>query len=226
MLSTLGIDTRLQLAVTICVVSLIVVTTLGGSGGMPWAYLTYRTLLVAIAILCTIGARAAAIRTSRCFLISIGLLFALMLISVLRIPGSHFEGFYLWFKYAFFAVAFVNLASYARYQSARWRGFFLGSIIAVSLAHLVPDLAMNRTVVVGFSNNNPNYFGTFLLISLAASMAAAIFGCVVEWRAAAAVSGLVILFGIIRTSSRGASLAAAAMIAVTAIRSRGRIPRQ
>jgi O-antigen ligase len=226
MLRVLGIETRLQLAMTLCIVSLIVVTTLGGSGGAAWAYLSYRTLLVLIAILGAIGSRTADYRTSRVFLIGITVLFTLMLISVLQIPGSHFDGFYLWFKCAFFAVAFVNLASYARYQSARWRGFLLGSIIAVSLAHLVPDLTMNRALVVGFSNNNPNYFATFLLISLAASMAAAIFGCVAEWRAAAAVSGLVILFGIIRTSSRGASLAAAAMIAVTAIRSRGRIPRQ
>src|SRR5215471_7164953 len=110
MLSALGIDTRLQLAITLCVVSLIVVTTLGGSGGAPWAYLTYRTLLVAIAILAAIGTRSAAFRTSRVFVLGIVLLFALMLISVLRIQGSHFEGLYLWYKYAFFAAAFVNLA--------------------------------------------------------------------------------------------------------------------
>src|SRR5262245_4623450 len=99
MLSTLGIESRLQLAITACVLSLIVVTTLGGSGGAPWVYLTYRTLLIAIAILGAIGARRAALRTARIFLTCTVLLFALMLISVLRIQGSHFEGFYLWFKY-------------------------------------------------------------------------------------------------------------------------------
>jgi O-antigen ligase/Flp pilus assembly protein TadD len=226
MLRVLGIETRLQLAITICIVSLIVVTTLGGSGGAPWAYLSYRTLLVLIAILGAIGSRSSDYRTSRVFLMGITLLFALMLISVLRIPGAHFEAFYLWYKYAFFAAAFVNLANYARYQSARWRGFLLGSVIAVSLAHLVPGLIMNRALVVGFSKNNANYFATFLLISLACSVAAAIFGRVPGWRVAAAVSGGVVLFGIIRTSSRGGSLAAVAMLAVTAIRSRGRIPRQ
>jgi len=226
MLSALGIDTRLQLALTICVVSLIVVTTLGGSGGAPWAYFTYRTLLVAIAILGAIGARAAAFRTSWSFLFGVGLLFALMLISVLRIQGSHFEGFYLWFKYAFFAAAFVNLANYARYQSARWRGFLLGVVIAMCLAHLLPDLILNRVLVAGFSKNNPNYFATFLLIGLATSIAAGIFGLVVRWRVAAAVSGAFILFGIVKTSSRGATLAAMAMIVFAAVRSRGRIPRQ
>jgi O-antigen ligase len=226
MLRVLGIETRLQLAITICIVFLIVVTTLGGSGGAPWTFLSYRTILAVIAILCAIGSRNADYRTNRVFLMSIVLLFALMLISVLRIPGSHFGGFYLWYKYAFFAAAFTNLANYARYQSARWRGLLLGSIIAVGLAYLVPDLIMNRALVVGFSQNNANYFATFMLISLAASIAAALFGRAPVWRATAAISAGVILLGIIRTSSRGASLAAAAMIAVMALRSRGRIPRQ
>ena len=164
MLSRLGIETHLQLAITACVVCLIVVTTLGGSGGAPWVYLTYRTMLVAIAILGAIGARSAPFRTSWIFRICTVLLLALMLISVLRIQGSHFEGFYLWFKYAFFAAAFLNLANYARYQSARWRGFLIATMIAVCLAHLIPDLVRYKVVVAGFSKNNPNYFATFLLI--------------------------------------------------------------
>ena len=226
MLLRLGIETRLQLAITICVVCLIVVTTLGGSGGAPWVYFTYRTMLVAIAILGAIGARSAPFRTSLIFLTGTVFLFALMLISVLRIQGSHFEGFYLWFKYAFFAAAFVNLANYARYQSARWRGFLIATITFVCLAHLIPDLVRYKVIVAGFSKNNPNYFATFLLIGLAASIAAATFGIVFEWRVAAAISGALMLFGIVRSSSRGASLAAAALVTVAAFRARGRIPRQ
>jgi len=199
MLRVFGIETRLQLAITLCILSVVVVTTLGGSGGAPWVYFSYRTLLVVIAILCAIGSRHAEYRTGRVFLMGIVLLFGLMLISVLRIPGSQFEAFYLWFRYAFFAAAFVNLANYARYQSARWRGFLLGSVVAIGLAHLLPDLILNRALVMGFSKNNANYFGTFLLISLAGSFSAAIFARVPAWRAAAAVSSVVILFGIIKT---------------------------
>ena len=55
MLSKLGIETRLQLAITICVMALIIVTTLGGSGGAPWVFFTYRTLLLLIATLGAIG---------------------------------------------------------------------------------------------------------------------------------------------------------------------------
>src|SRR5206468_9709554 len=122
----IGIETRLQFAITLCVVSLVIVTTLGGSGGAPWVFFTYRTLLVLIAILSAIGSHHADLKICRVFLGGTLLLFGLMLISVLRIPGSHFEGFYLWFKYAFFASALINLANYARYQSARCRVSLLG----------------------------------------------------------------------------------------------------
>ena len=225
-LSRLGIETRLQLAITICVVSLIIVTTLGGSGGAPWVFFTYRSLLVAIAILSAIGSRHADLRISRAFLACTGLFFILTLISVLRIQGSHFESFYLWFKYAFFACALLSLANYSRYQSATWKALLLGTVIAVSLAHLLPDLIFRHAQVIGFSHNNPNYFATFLLIGLAASAALAVFGIIPAWRAASAISAAVILFGIVKSASRGATLAAIAMIIVTAIRARGRIPRQ
>jgi O-antigen ligase len=149
-----------------------------------------------------------------------------MLISVWWIQGSHFEGMYLCFRYAFFACTFLSLANYTRYQSARWRGLLLGSVIAVNLGYLLPDLLLQHGQVMGFSNNNANYFATFLLIGLAASMAVAVFGIAPAWRAAAAVSAALILFGIVKTASRGGTLAGVAMVIVIAIRARGRIPRQ
>jgi len=217
---------RLDLAITACLFSILIITTLGGSGGAPWVFLTYRTLLVVIAVLGAIGTRHSEFRISRVFLACTAILFALMLTSIERIPGSHFEAFYLWFKYAFFASAFFNLAHYARYQSSRWRGFLLATIVVVNLTHLIPDLIWNLPIVAGFSRNNPNYFATFLLIGLAISIAAAVFALDLKWRMAAAVSGAVILMGILKTSSRGGTLAALAMIVVAAIRARGRIPRQ
>jgi O-antigen ligase len=225
-LSLVGIENRLQLAVTVCVIALIIVTTLGGSGGAPWAFLTYRTLLVVIAILCAIGTRHADLKICRVFLACTLVSFALMLISVLRIPGSHFEGFYLWFKYAFFASAFLNLANYARYQSARWRAILLGSIVVVNLGHLFPDILRHSDLFKGFSTNNANYFATFLLVGLAVSIAGAIFAAETEWRIAAGISGAVLLFGILKTSSRGATVAVVAMVILGAIRARGRISRQ
>jgi len=155
----------------------------------------------------------------------IAVLFLLMLISVFRIPGSHFEGFYLWYKYAFFAAAFLSLANYARYQSARWKGLLLLSVVAVCVAHLLPNVARGGRVV-GFSPNNADYFATFLLIGVAATVAAAVFTANLPWRLTAAAAAGLMFFGIIRTASRGATLASLAIMVVAAIRARGRIPRQ
>src|SRR5215472_5209019 len=144
MLKHVGIETRLQLVITACVISLITVTTLGGSGGAAWVFFTYRTLLIAIAILCAIASRDADWRISRSFLALTALVFVLMLVSLLRIQGSHFEAFYLWYKYAFFACAFLSLANYAHYQPHEWKGLLLGSVVAVDLVYLLPDLTLKR----------------------------------------------------------------------------------
>jgi O-antigen ligase/Tfp pilus assembly protein PilF len=226
MLNRIGIESKLQLTITIGVLALLIVTTFGNSGGTPWVFFTYRTLLIAIAILSAVGCRQAGERIHPMFLAAIGLVLALMLVSVLRIRGSQFEGMYFWYKYAFFAAAFLGLAKYSRYQSPKWKALLLGTVPVVGIAHLLPDLALNLNRVVGFSPNNSDYFGTFLLIGLASTIAMAVFGTDVLWRAIAGIASALILFGIFKTLSRGATLAAAAMIVLMAIRSRGRIPRR
>ena len=194
MLRQLGIESRLQIAITVCVVALIILTTLGTSGGAPPVFFIYRTLLILIAILCAIGSRQTEFRISPVLLALIAVLFLLMLISVLRIPGSHFEGFYLWYRYAFFAATFLSLANYARYQSARWKGLLLFSLVAVCVAHLLPNLARGGRVV-GFSPNNADYFATFLLIGIAATVAAAVFAANLQWRLTAAAATGLMFFG-------------------------------
>src|SRR5262249_32845335 len=166
MLSRLGIESRLQLAMTVCVIVLIVGTSLGGSGGAPWIFFTYRTDLLIIAILGAIGSWKDDQQIRPIFLAGIVVVLTSMLISVLRIQGSHFEGLYLWYKYAFFTCAFLGLAKYARYQAAKWKAIFLAAIVVIDLWHLLPDLILRRPEVVGFSRNNGNYFATFLLIGL------------------------------------------------------------
>jgi O-antigen ligase len=205
--------------------SLIVVTTLGGSGGAPWVFFTYRTLLILTTVLCVIGSRRSEDRGWPVFLGLTGLVLALMLVSVLRIRGSHFEGLYLWYKYLFFACGFLSLANYSRFQSAKWKTLLLGTVVAVGLAHLAPDL-LRWKPVYGFSHQNTNYFGTFLLICLAATVSTAVFGVERLWRGVAGLLAVVTLLGIFKTTSRGATLAAAGIIVLAAIRGRGRISRQ
>jgi O-antigen ligase len=226
MLDRLGIENRLQLAVTLCVVTVIVVTTLGNSGGFPWVFFTYRTTLILIAVFCAIGSRQADDRIPPLFLAGVVTVLGLMLIALWRIPGAHFEALYLWYKYTFFAAAFLGLSKYAKYQSAKWKGVIIGCIIGTGLAHLLPDLILRRSRFLGFSPNNPNYFATFLLIGLSCSIAIAVFASDPVRRIVAGCAGALILFGILKTASRGATLAAAAVLVIAAIRARGRIPRQ
>lgn len=224
LLKTLGIETRLQLSVTVCVLALIVVTPLGGSGGAPPVFFIYRTLLLVLTILCAFGSRNASLRISPDFIALVVVELLLMLISTLRIQGSHFESFYLWYRHAFYACAFLALAFYSRYQSARWKGLVLGAVVAVNIAHLVPDLVTRRLPVAAFSNN-PNYFGTFLLIGLAGTLAVVVFGTATRWRIISAAAAALLIFGITQTSSRGATLAAAFVGLAAAIRAGSRIPR-
>jgi len=100
-LKTLGIESRLQLAITICVLALVLVTPIE-SGAAPVVVLVYRSLLLAITILCGIGSWRQDLRISRVFLTLLGLALFLALISVSRIQGSHFEGLFLWYRLAFF----------------------------------------------------------------------------------------------------------------------------
>src|SRR5437660_12514667 len=86
------VSAMLNAAIAICSLTVILVTTLGNSGGAPWVYFTYRSMLLAIAILCAIASRQNDERISPTFLTAVVALFGLMLVSVLRIPGSHFEG--------------------------------------------------------------------------------------------------------------------------------------
>ena len=209
LLNRLGIQNRLQLAITTCVISLIVITTLGGSGGATPVFFIYRTLLLLITILCIVACRNQELRIAPALLASRRTLaLALMLVSMLRIRGSHFEGFYLWYKHAFFIAAFLALAWYSRSQPFRWKATILTAVVVLNVVHLVPDLVRYNQPFGGFSTNNVNYFGTFLLTGLAVAMSVAVFGSLGRVRIAAGATAALIFFGITQTWSRGATLAA------------------
>jgi len=225
-LNKLGIETPLQFVIALCVIALVVVTTLGNSGGAPPVFFIYRTLLIVITILCVLGCRRADTQISRWFLALTVVVITLMWISVLRIQGSHFEGLYLWYRHTFFICMLLALAHYSRYQSAAWKGLLLGSVVVTNVVHLIPDLLTNQKPVLGFSRNNGDYFATYLLIGVAASLALVVFGTRRNFRIAAAVSAAFLMFGIVQTDSRGATLAVLAMVAITAVRAGDRIPRR
>ena len=73
MLSRIGIENKLQLTIALCVVTILVVTTLGNSGGAPWVFFTYRSLLIVVAILSAVGCRQADERIHPMYLIELHL---------------------------------------------------------------------------------------------------------------------------------------------------------
>jgi O-antigen ligase len=225
MLRKIGIESWLQFGITICVVLLIVVPTLNEPSAAA-VFFSYRTLLVIISILTVIGSRRNAETISFSFLGLLSGWAILSIISIAGIPGSHFDALSIFYRHLLFFVAFLCLAHYNRSLSARWKGSVLVVVVALNLAHLLPALIREHRPVAGFSAYNPNYFGTFLLIGLAAAVAVAAFGVHRAWRIAAAASALVLFFGIVQTSSRGALLAAVAIVGLGAIRAGNRIPRQ
>jgi hypothetical protein len=182
---------RLQFAIAAGVISLILLTTLGGSGGATPVFFIYRTLLLLITILCIVACRHQQLRIAPALLAAVYVALALMLISMLRIRGSHFEGFYLWYKHAFFMAAFLGLAWYSRSQPFRWKATILTAVVVLNVIHLVPDLVRYNQPFGGFSTNNVNYFGTFLLTGLAATMSVAVFGFPVRIRIAAGATALI-----------------------------------
>ena len=194
-----------QLAITICVMALIIVTTLGGSGGAPWVFFTYRTLLLFIAILGAIGSWRADQRIRPIFLGGTGLVLTLMLVAFSGSAGLILRVCTFGTSTRSFTCAFLGLANYARNQSAKWKGLLLAIIVVVDLSHLLPDLILRRAQVVGFSHNNANYFATFLLIGLAVAISVAVFATDRRLARLAAVSGAVILFGVIKTSFPGSN---------------------
>src|SRR6516162_8933965 len=109
MLNRIGIENKLQFTITLCVLAMLVVTTLGNSGGAPWVFFAYRTLLMVVVLLSAAGCRQAGERIHPMFLAATGVVLALMLVSVLDIRGSQFEGRYFWYKYIFLACGFLGL---------------------------------------------------------------------------------------------------------------------
>src|SRR5215813_3030296 len=173
-LRKIGIENWLQIWITVAVVALLVMPTVNDPSTASGFFL-YRTALVAIIVLCAWGSRRQEVRISMSFLALAAVSVILSLISISRIQGSHFDAFSILYTHVLFIAACLSLAYYSRSSLPRWKGLLLAVLVAVNLTHLLPDLTRAHERVAGFSLNNPDYFGTFMLVGLAASIAVAVF---------------------------------------------------
>ena len=91
-----------------------------------------------------------------------------------------------------------------------WQRTVLMVVVAANLTFMAVAFIMeSRPIVATFVN--PNYFASFLLPGIAVCLAYAVFGNTLAYRLGAFGVALILYFGIVQASSRGATLAAMAM---------------
>jgi O-antigen ligase len=218
MLEALGITNRRELAVLACLVLLVAVTPAGNEATHPAILFIYRTLLLAIvAAYFAWTDRAKLQRLCPYFLCAMGGIAGFALYSTVRWNGSLFEGFYTFYETALFAAAFIALAHAGTARPAAWKHAVLLCVVLIDVAYLAGGMAIGAPVLQG-PFVNANYMASFFLPSIAVCVAVVSLGSSLAWRAAAAGAGLFLFYGIGQTSSRGATLAALALIGLGAFR--------
>jgi O-antigen ligase/Tfp pilus assembly protein PilF len=221
----LGIENGLDLAVFLCLVLLVAISPLGREATHPITLGLTRTLLLTIIVTALIKTTRSAQRICPYFLGCAGALIAVMAASVLMRTGSHFEGEYVLYENALFLTAFILLAHVSRSKPAAWKNAILSVVVLVDVAYLVAAIALRQKPLLG-PFVNPNYFASFLLAGLAVCTTAVFFGESSRVRMSAAAAGAFLYYGIGQTSSRGATLAAMALVSLALFRAarRRRLP--
>jgi len=201
---------------TLLLAALVAISGLGSEGTDPIILFLYRSLLFAIILWC-----GRAVYRSRPFFVcpkflGAGVLASLLMLSFLREPST-FLGFYFWYQFVLFAVAFVLLGAYSRQQTATWKYRVLALVVAVQAVYLLAGLvSRSRPITAGFIN--PDYLGSFFLVAFSICLSVALFRSERALRISAAAGVCLFYFGIVETYSRGATVAAFAIVVVAAIR--------
>ena len=141
----------------------------------------------------------------------------IMLGSVFLWHGSDVEGFYVFYQKVLFLGAFVALAHAGTRRSVEWKQLALGAVVLIDIIYLSASLITASPVVLG-PFVNPNYLASFLLPGIAVCTASVLLGSSLLTRLAAVGAGLFLFYGIGRTSSRGATLAALVMLGIAGFR--------
>jgi O-antigen ligase len=141
----------------------------------------------------------------------------LMTLSLTRWPASFIEGFFVLYENLLFAGAFLALAHTSPARPSQWKSAVLISVVVISAAWMGGAMLTGSRPLTG-PFVNPNYFASFVLPALGVCAAAAAFGKTLVIRIAAVSAGVFLYFGILRTTSRGATLAGAALVVFAVIR--------
>src|SRR5712671_782794 len=218
MLRKLGVENRLDLFILISLFLLVAITPLGKEATNPIVMGLYRSLLIFMTITTAVRTRQFALpQISFAFLGLTAIVVVGMYASVVLRSGSHFDGVYNFYQNALFLAAFIGLASYQRTRTPGWKGTILGYIVVVDLEYLLAAWIHGTLPLLG-PFVNPNYFASFLLVGFAICVVGALFARDTRVRVAAAIAGLLLLYGIGQTASRGVFLSVLVVLAVSLFR--------
>lgn len=217
MLERFGIRSPREAAVFLSLILLVAITPMGREATHPLVLGVYRTLLFFIVACYAWSDRSKLPRVSVPFLGAAVAVAAIMLISMLRWPGSLNESWYSFYEHTLFAGAFIALAHSAIGRPARWKHAILGAVVLIDVGYIAGALIVGKRPFFG-PFVNPNYLASFILPGLAICVATVLLGSSLRLRLAAGGAGLFLYYGIGQTSSRGATVAACVLLAIAAVR--------
>ena len=218
MLERLGIKDRHELVVFLSLILLVALTPAGKEATHPLVLGIYRTLLFVIIGCYAWKDRSKLPRLSPLFLGGVIVLAAIMLVSILRWPGSLFESAYLFYENVLFVTAFIVLAHGTMGRSTAWKHAILAAVVLINAAYIGGTLVIGSRPLLG-PFVNPNYLASFVLPGVAICAATVFLASSIRLRIAAAAAGLFLYYGIGQTSSRGAILAGLAVVGMAGFRS-------
>jgi len=217
MLERLGIRDRHELVVFLSLILLVALTPAGKEASHPLVLGIYRTLLVVIIGCYAWKDRSRLPRLSPLFLGGVVVLATIMLISILRWPGSLFESAYLFYENILFITAFIVLAHGTMGRNRTWKQAILGAVVLINVGYIAGALMIGKRPLFG-PFVNPNYLASFVLPGLAICAATVFLASSTRIRIAAGATGLFLYYGIGQTASRGAILAGLALLAMASFR--------
>jgi O-antigen ligase len=217
MLERLGIRDRQELVVFLCLILLVVITPAGKEASHPVLMAIYRTLLFVVIGCYLWKDRSKLPHLSAHFLGAVIAVITVMMLSILRWPGSLFESAYLFYENILFITAFIALAHSAVERASAWKHAILGAVVLTDVAYIGGALVIGERPLLG-PFVNPNYLASFVLPGLAVCAATVLLASSTRLRIAAAAAGLFLYYGIGQTSSRGATLAGLALLSLAGFR--------
>ena len=212
-----------SLTVALATVFLVFTSPFGGESTSGWAMLLNRAILLSIIGLCWVSLRD---RESLDFgigtYILLGTTLTAMFAAVWVADRAPLDGVYLWYQHAIFAGFFILLARFNRTQSVAWKASMLGGLTLAITLHCVWSL-INETPPLLGSFINTNYFGSYLLVGFACSLATAARHPALRRRILGIICSTVLFFGITQTLSRGALIAAVGVTILAVYKANRRI---